>query len=171
MSSNVEAIRLRVFKIWFVSLGVVVITFGAKVAGIRDVAPPFDALLQSFQMLLGLIVPQIGVMSAFYFNLDSQKDNLESLSRDQVAVISLLSVAYHLIFVLAIIFGVGFYGFDRQGEAGSLLQRNTAAVVAIMGLFSVFLAPVAFLFSKRQGGKRSAQKGSGGRNGAESNSL
>jgi len=54
---------------------------------------------------------------------------------------------YHVIFVAAVVFGIGFYGFDQQAD-GHSLERNTAGVVAIMGLFSVFLSPIAFLFAK-----------------------
>ncbi len=46
-----------------------------------------------------------------------------------------------------VIFGIGFLGFETVTD-GERLSRNTIAVVKIMGLFSVLMAPVAFLFSK-----------------------
>lgn len=147
MRSNTDQLRIRVFKIWFVTLAIVILTFAEKLSGLRDVAPPFSATFQSFQIMIGLVVPQIGIMAAFYFNLNNQKKKLDSLSPDQMTVITMLSVTYHLIFIAAVIFGIGLYKFDQQADGGSL-ERNTAAVVAIIGLFSVFLTPIAFLFGR-----------------------
>jgi hypothetical protein len=147
MRSNIERIRLFVFRIWFLTLAVILLTFAEKLSGLRDLSPPFGAVLQSFQMMIGLVVPQIGMMAAFYLTLERQRDKLQSLSADQVSVITWLSIAYHLLFIVMVVFGIVFYGFDRQAD-GQALQRNSAAVVSIMGLFSVFLAPVAFLFAR-----------------------
>jgi hypothetical protein len=135
-----------VFKVWFLTLAVVILVFAEKLSGLRHLAPPFSSVFQSFQMMIGLVVPQIGVMSAFYFNLDNQKDKIASLSNEQVTVVTMLSLTYHVIFVAAVVFGIGLYRFDQQAD-GNSLERNTAAVVALMGLFSVFLTPIAFLFS------------------------
>jgi hypothetical protein len=146
MNSKVDKIRIRVFRVWFITLAIVIVAFAEKVSGIRHVSPPFSSTFQSFQMMVGLIVPQIGVMSAFYFNLDGQKNKIESLSSNQIEVITLMSLFYHLIFIISVIFGIVFYSFDSQAD-GNALERNTAAVVAIMGLFSLFLAPIAFLFA------------------------
>lgn len=146
MVNNTGKIRLRVFYIWFLTLSVILVAFAEKISGIRNLSPPFSATLQSAQILIGLVLPQIGVMSAFYFNLDRQSEKLNSLSRDQVTVITFMSVFYHVIFIACVVFGIVFYGFDSSAD-GNALQRNTAAIVAIMGLFSLFLAPVAFLFA------------------------
>ena len=150
MSKKIDKIRVRIFKIWFLTLAVVIVAFAEKISGIRDLAPPFASTFQSFQMMVGLVIPQIALMSAFYLNLDKHRRQLESLSNEQVTVISMLSLAYHGIFIVAIISGICFYAFDQQAD-GKSLERNTAAVVAIMGLFSVFLAPIAFLFSRPSG--------------------
>ena len=153
MRTKVATLRLAVFKIWFFTLGVILVVFALKFSGLQGVTPPFSAAFQSLQMMVGLVVPQIGIMIAFYLNLDRQKSKIESLSHEQVTIITWLSVAYHVIFNAALIAGILFYSFDRTAD-GNSLQRNTAAVVAIMGLFSVFLAPVAFLFASPSDKKR-----------------
>ncbi len=146
-TSRLAQVRMRVFGIWFLTLGVVVLVFAEKLSGIRGMPPPFNALFQSFQIMTGLIVPQLATMVAFYLSLDAQASKLERLSREQIRVVTLLSVAYHVLFVVVTIFGIGFYGFDRTAD-GEALPRNTSAIVSIMGVFSVLLAPVAFLFAK-----------------------
>lgn len=147
MTRNIERVRLGVFKIWFVTLGIVIVVYVGLFAGVRGVPPPFSVAFQSLQIMIGLVVPQIGVMAAFYFNLDRQQRKIEALTKPQVLIITSFSVAYHIIFNLALVGGVVFYVFDRTAD-GQSLQRNTAAVVAIMGLFSAFLTPVAFLFAR-----------------------
>lgn len=146
MKSNSEKLRMRVFQVWFLTLGVVLLCFAVKFTTLQGRPLSFGASFQSLQMMVGLIVPQIGVMTAFYLNLKKQEKKVDRLSAEQVSVITWLSVAYHAIFILTAIGGIVFYVFDRSAD-GQSLQRNTAAVVAIMGLFSIFLAPVAFLFA------------------------
>src|SRR5262249_50780952 len=123
--SNLDRIRLFVFRIWFLTLAVVLLTFAEKLSGLRNLSPPFGAVFQSFQMMIGLVVPQIGMMAAFYLTLERQKEKLQSLSADQVSIITWLSIAYHLLFIVAVVFGIVFYGFDRQAD-GQALQRNSA---------------------------------------------
>jgi hypothetical protein len=157
MRSNIDCIRLFVFRIWFLTLAAILLIFAEKLSGLRHLSPPFGAVLQSFQMMIGLVVPQIGMMAAFYLTLERQKDKLQSLSAEQVSVITWLSIAYHLLFIVIVVFGIGFYGFDSQAD-GQALQRNSAAVVSIMGLFSVFLAPVAFLFARPRPNEHGSRK-------------
>jgi hypothetical protein len=147
MSNNADKIRMRVFKIWFFTLAVILLTYAEKLSGLRHLPLPFPAIFQSFQMMIGLVSPQIVIMTAFYFNMDRHQKKINSLSPEQIKIITFLSIIYHTIFIASVIFGIGCYGFDQQVD-GNSLQRNTAAVVAIMGLFSTFLAPTAFLFSK-----------------------
>ena len=149
MNNNIDKIRTRVFRIWFLSLFIIILVFAEKLSGIRDVSPPFSSMFQSFQIMIGLIMPQIGIMSAFYFNLNRQKDKINSLSKEQISVITIFSVTYHIILITSVVAGIGFYVFDTQAD-GDSLARNTAAVVSIIGLFSVLLAPIAFLFTKPQ---------------------
>ena len=144
--TKTDRIRLAVFKVWFITLLVVLLVFAFKFLGSEPVAPSFQSAFQSLQMMVGLIVPQISMMAAFYFNLDKQTKKIESLTEGQVTVITWMSVSYHAIFILSVISGIMFYKFDSSPD-GKALERNTAAVLAIMGLFSVFLAPIAFLFS------------------------
>lgn len=146
--NKLSKIRLAVFKIWFLTLGVILLVFAEKLSGIRDmIPPPFAATFQSLQMMTGLVVPQIGVMAAFYLNLDRQEQKIAALSDEQITIIVWLSLTYHCIFIVCVLFGISAYGFDHSAD-GHALERNTAAVVAVMGLFSVFLAPVAFLFAR-----------------------
>jgi len=147
MKNNLERIRLAVFKIWFLTLIVVVGVYVIKFTDLQGPRAPFSAVFQSLQMMVGLIVPQIGMITAFYFNLDKQQEKINALSSEQVTVITWLSVFYHATFVLCAIGGITFYAFDQTAD-GNALQRNTAAVLAIMGLFSVCVTPVAFLFAK-----------------------
>jgi hypothetical protein len=147
MKSNLERIRVAVFKIWFLTLIVVVAVYGLKFTDIQGPRAPFAAVFQSLQMMVGLIVPQIGMITAFYFNLDRQSDKINALTSEQVTVITWLSLFYHALFIVCVIGGVVFYVFDRTPD-GTGLQRNTAAILAIMGLFSVCVTPVAFLFAK-----------------------
>jgi hypothetical protein len=147
MNSNLERIRLTVFKIWFLTLIVVVGVYVIKFTDLQGPRAPFSAVFQSLQMMVGLVVPQIGVITAFYFNLDKQQEKINALTSEQVTVITWLSVFYHATFVICTIGGIGFYAFDQTAD-GNALQRNTAAVLAIMGLFSVCVTPVAFLFAK-----------------------
>jgi hypothetical protein len=148
MKSNVERMRIFVFKIWFLTLFVILATFALTMSGLSGhLSPPFSSVFQSLQMLIGLVVPQIGAMSAFYLNIEAQQEKIRSLTLEQITVITALSISYHFIFVICTIAGIGFYVFDQISDGNSLV-RNTAAVVSIMGLFSVFLLPVAFLFAK-----------------------
>jgi hypothetical protein len=147
MNTNTDRVRLAVFKIWFVTLTIVLLVYAAKFVPSLGVTPPFASTFQSLQMMIGLVVPQIGVMVAFYFNLDKQKDKIDALSDEQITVITWLSAAYHVIFNATLVAGIVFYAFDRSAD-GNSLQRNTAAVMAIMGLFSLFLTPIAFLFAR-----------------------
>lgn len=149
---NTDKLRLSVFKVWFFTLAVVLLVYVELFLGLRGAKPAFGAAFQSLQMMIGLVVPQIGVMIAFYFNLDQQHEKIDALSEAQVTVITWLSVAYHLIFNVTLIGGIVFYVFDQTAD-GHSLQRNTAAVLAIMGLFSVFLTPVAFLFARPKQGQ------------------
>ena len=147
MNNNIDKIRTRVFRIWFISLFIIILVFAEKLSGIRDVNPPFSSMFQSFQIMIGLIMPQIGIMAAFYFSLEKQKDKINSLSKEQISVITIFSITYHIILITCVVAGIGFYAFDKQAD-GDSLARNTAAVVSIIGLFSVLLAPIAFLFAK-----------------------
>lgn len=147
MSGNLERIRLTVFKIWFLTLVAVVGVYIVKFTDLQGPRAPFGAVFQSLQMMVGLVVPQIGVITAFYFNLDKQRDKIDALTSEQVTVITWLSMFYHATFILCTVAGIGFYAFDQTAD-GNALQRNTAAVLAIMGLFSICVTPVAFLFAK-----------------------
>jgi len=146
MNDNCDRVRMFVFHIWILTLIVILLVF--VVAYFSPVTPPFSSTLQSLEMLTGLVLPQIGIMTAFYFNLDAQRNKLNSLTADQIAVVITLSVLYHVVCIFSVIAGVGFHAFDRTSDPDSALVRNTAAVVSIMGLFSLLLAPIAFLFSK-----------------------
>lgn len=159
MTSNIDKIRMRVFKIWFVTLAVTVLVFVEKLSGFRNLALPFSSTFQSFQIMMGIIIPQITIMSGFYFNLDKQKEKINSLSHGQITAITYCSIAYHLILIGSVLFGIGFYGFDNQAD-GESLQRNTAAVVGIIGLFSPFLGYMAFLFSRPNDNKTAPTSGS-----------
>jgi hypothetical protein len=145
--TNTERLRLSVFKLWFCTLAVVVVVFAVRAWGLTGVKPLFSDSFQSFEMIIGLVIPQISVMVAFYFTIDQQQQKIESLSRSQVSVLTWLSIAYHAIFVATIVAGIGFNAFDQT--PGQPMRGNAAAISAIMGLFSVFLAPVAFLFSQQ----------------------
>jgi hypothetical protein len=145
--SNFAKIRLSVFKIWFLTLVVVIGVYGVKFTDLQGPPAPFGAVFQSLQIMIGLIVPQIGMITAFYFNLDKQSDKINSLSSEQVTIITWLSFFYHAVFIACVVGGILFYTFDRTPD-GNALQRNTAAVVGIMGLFSICVTPVAFLFAR-----------------------
>jgi len=143
MKENVDRIRLNVFYIWFATLLVIIAVFGVRLA---TMPLPFSSMFQSFQMIVGLVLPQISIMVTFYFSLEKQQEKINSLSAEQVRVIILLSLLYHGLFILCLVFGIGFHAFDSHAD-GEMLQRNTAAIVAVMGLFSVLLVPVTFLFA------------------------
>jgi hypothetical protein len=145
--NNIAKIRISVFKIWFLTLVVVIGVYGIKFTDFQGPPAPFSAVFQSMQIMIGLIVPQIGMIAAFYFNLDKQTDKINSLSPEQVTIITWLSFIYHAVFIACVVGGILFYTFDRTPD-GNALQRNTAAIVGIMGLFSVCVTPVAFLFAK-----------------------
>src|SRR4051794_29162887 len=148
MASKVSRVRMMVFYIWFLTLAVVVAVYVERMVGWRDLAPPTtDSLFQSFQMMVGLILPQLAVISAFYLNFDQQRDKIESLSSEQITIITTFSLAYHIIFIASVIGGISFHAFDSTPD-GHMLDRNTAKILALMGLFSLFLAPVAFLFTR-----------------------
>lgn len=147
MKNNADKIRIRVFKIWLITLVVILLTYVEKFSGIFSLAHPFSDIFQSLQIMIGMIMPQIVIMTSFYFNLEKNKKKINSLSDDQVKIITILSIIYHTIFIVSVVYGIGCFGFDQQAD-GHSLERNTAAVVSIVGLFSVFLAPIAFLFAK-----------------------
>jgi hypothetical protein len=147
VSVKADCIRLRVFKIWFLTLAVILTVYALKILGIQGEPHPFSRLFESLEMMLGLVLPQIGVMAAFYLNFDEHDDRLESVSQSQLSVITWLSVSYHVIFIATFIAGVGLHRLDATSDGDSLM-RNTAHVMGIMGIFSVFLAPVVFLFTR-----------------------
>lgn len=147
MIENLERIRIFVFKIWFLTLVVIVVVYGIKFTDLQGPRPPFEAVFQSLQMMVGLVMPQLAIIAAFYFTLDRHEKKINALAPGSITVIVWLSVFYHAIFIACIVGGVFFYAFDRTAD-GNALQRNTADILAIMGLFSLCISPVAFLFAK-----------------------
>jgi hypothetical protein len=147
VNGNITLIRMCVFTIWVATLAVIIGVYIQKMVG--NLSLSFSVIFQSMQILVGLVFPQLTLMITFYFNLDKQVGKIEDLTNDQVWVISLLSVLYHVIFIGAVIYGIGFYGFDRSAD-GNGLAKNTAAVAGIAGLFSVLLVPTALLFAKHK---------------------
>ncbi len=149
-SSNVDKVRMRVFGIWILTLLVVLAVFVRR----RFDVPthPFSVFMENLQVIAALVLPQLSIMSAFY--LGAHKEHLETLSAGQIKVISAFSVVYHAIFITCLIYGVWFLGFETTTD-GNRFSNNVIAVVKIMGIFSVLLGPVAFLFS-RSGRNQSA---------------
>ena len=143
MSTGVEKIRMRVFWIWIVTLSVVVGVFARRM--LDTPAFPFEIVFENLQLIAALVLPQLSIMSAFY--LGARREHLDTVTPGQITVITVFSLAYHIIFIACLIFGIGFLGFETETD-GERFSRNTIAVVRIMGIFSVLLAPVAFLFSK-----------------------
>ena len=142
-ATTVEKIRMRVFWIWLITLSVVIAVFARRM--LDTPSYPFEIVFENLQLIAALILPQLSIMSAFY--LGSRHEHLESISASQMTVITVFSMLYHIIFIACLIFGIGFLGFETVTD-GERLSRNTIAVVRIMGVFSVLMAPVAFLFSK-----------------------
>ena len=161
--TKIDKLRLGVFKIWFFTLVIIIIVYGLKFVEYPSAKSLTSSVIQSLQMMVGLVLPQISMMTAFYLNFDRQKEKFNSLSNEQVKVIIWLSVFYHVIFVIVLIAGVMFYAFDKTINSndvckGQLLQSNTAYVMTIMGLFSVFIAPVGFLFAKPKESQQDDEK-------------
>lgn len=146
--SNLEKIRISVFKIWILTLIVIIAVFSIRAINpFGKVGLPFEIYFPSIQILIGLVIPQIGIMGSFYLSLDEQADKIATLPQGKITIIIWYSVVYHAIFIIAVILGIGFYKFYPSPD-GTGLQRNTGAVVAITGLFSPLLAPIAFLFAR-----------------------
>lgn len=142
-ATTVEKIRMRVFWIWLITLSVVISVFARRM--LDTPSYPFEMVFENLQLIAALVLPQLSIMLAFYFG--SRHEHLESISASQITVITVFSMLYHIIFIACLIFGIGFLGFETVTD-GERLSRNTIAVVRIMGLFSLLMAPVAFLFSK-----------------------
>ncbi len=132
---------MAVFGIWIVTLLVVVGCFLTKMIFSKM---EFVEIRDSLTNVTSIILPQIGVMSAFFFGTGKAKQQERLDYQPSVANLAIgLSLIYHLVFWLSLILGVGL------GVFGRTLESNVDAIVLIIGLFSLLgLSPVAYLFAR-----------------------
>lgn len=137
-------LRWFVFNIWYISLVVIIVSFIVSY-GQSLVPLPFGDVLRSASLVLGLVLPILSMMLAFYAGFDTRRRHVSAASKDFVMITIYSSVLYHVLLWTCVVYGVVFYGFDRVAD-GDSLYRNCTAVVHVMSLFSVLLGPTTWLF-------------------------
>lgn len=138
---SLQWFRFAVFGIWLVTLAVVL---GVFIASLMYHDMKFPEIRSSLASTMALVMPQMGIMLAFFFGASKAKQ--KSILRAERGIARLavaLSIFYHVLFWTLLVLGVVF------GRFGNTIDDNAVAVGEIMGLIgAIGLSPVAYLFAR-----------------------
>jgi hypothetical protein len=136
----INIFRFWIFWIWVVTLIVTLSVFIGTLVAHKMV---FKEIEDSLTQVMGLLVPQISVMTAFFFGASKQTQAQLLAQNQALGAFALgLSAVYHVSFwiVMSLAIGLGIFG--------STIDENTNAAIKILGFLSIFgLSPVAYLFA------------------------
>ena len=137
---KIDAFRFGVFWVWS---GTLCATLGIFIWCIVSRSMTFKEIDESLTQVMGLIVPQVSIMIAFF--LGSTKDEQQELLERQHSLGTFavgLSALYHVVFWIVMWLAIGL------GIFGTTIDENTTAAIKILGFVSIFgLSPVAYLFA------------------------
>ena len=132
--------RFCVFWIWSITL---IITLGVFIGSLIEHHMTFANIEDSLTAVMGLIVPQLTVMTAFFFGSDKDTqrrliDDNRGLGGFALAVSALYHVCFWIVITLAVYYGV----------FGDRIDVNTSAAIKILSFLCILgLSPVAYLFA------------------------
>jgi hypothetical protein len=137
--------RFAVFGIWVFTLLIIV---GCFVIKMIVAEMEFTDVRDGLTNIASLVLPQIAVMTGFFFGATKPKQREKLDCLPTIANLAIcLSLIYHFVFWACLVLGVGF------GTFGKTLGPNVDAIVLIVGLFSLLgLSPVAYLFARQEAG-------------------
>ena len=138
--SKLNIFRFSVFWIWsltlLVSIGVFIGTLIVHKMTFREIEDPLT-------QIMGLLVPQLSIMTAFFFGANKEKQSEILAQNENLGTFALgLSFFYHISFWAIIWLSIGL------GVFGATIDENCLAAIKIIGFLSIFgLSPVAYLFA------------------------
>lgn len=132
--------RFSVFWVWSITL---LFTLCVFIWSLISRAMTFKEIEESLTQVMGLVVPQLSIMTAFFFGASKEAQSRMLERQRGMADFALgLSLFYHVIFWSVIWLAIG------AGIFGSTIDENASAAIKILGFVSIFgLSPVAYLFA------------------------
>jgi hypothetical protein len=143
--SRLRRLRWTVFRIWFLTLAVIISCFG--ITAVAPQVPVNDSeFLKSASLILGLVLPPLGAIFAFYRRADENMLSGVGVTDEFVEITIACSIIYHFALNALIVLGVAFQKLVPHLEP-ELLYRNCTFIVNCIGLLSILLGPAAWLFT------------------------
>lgn len=141
--TRLNALRFSVFWIWVATL---LITITVFLSYMISENMRFYEIEESISAVTSPMIPQIGVMIAFFFGSNKQRQLQLIDSRPGLAKLAIgLSLVYHITFWILLVVGIGF-GFFREEN----IDESAAALIKISGFLAAFgLSPVAYFFASK----------------------
>lgn len=151
--NSIAVFRLTIFGSWLITLLVTIAVYVTRFA-IQGQDPDLES---SMNTVMGILLPQVGIMVAFFFASD-RLDQRRLLKEERgLALLAMaLSLIYHVTFISLLLLLIGLRSFEMT------MPAKTAVFLKFVGYLSIVgMSPVAYLFAKAHHGKQPRQPASG----------
>lgn len=138
--NKLSTFRFAIFWIWSITL---VVSLSVFIGTLIVHKMTFREIEDSLTQVMGLLVPQLSVMTAFFFGANKEQQASILSQHEALGSFALgLSLLYHILFWIVILLSIGL------GIFGTTIDENSSAAIKILSFISIFgLSPVAYLFA------------------------